>query len=670
MMYTAIQPPLCLFPSGEVTLRSFGSLRAEFFSRRRNRQRLRRKGQCGVFDVKGESRSVGSDREEKQIDVPIPVSMDSEKIVSECQFASRLRGKARTCLRFLYKELRLKRARALPSRIECGHLRSAIRSCFDELNEVEELSVKTCQKLEKSFCQWCENTVGLTKEIKWKEERFGDVKVDGDHLSQFAAQFGRNIEFGWNRGKYPYIPNGHACQGVTRREGGTWIPGEFSEDCEVQSVVSAGKPRIVTLFSERNNQILYPLHRSLYGTLKKKGWLLVGSPTDEKVASLNGGAYISVDYRSATDLIKSAYTRAAVEVLIDKGEGLNEDEVAALRVLGCLRIDGKQVTRGQPMGSLMSFPLLCLINKTVVDLAHNDLLIEGKLSAEEWRSHRCLINGDDLLIRDLSVPGLLQGIIDHGERVGLILNKEKTMVHAEKGEINSTLFVNGVQQKKINCGALFMGRDVEDVIGFADQSSISPEGFIYLVRRHKNLLAKSSNKIQSPLCFRKFNALVRCKEIRRALCSVPTSGTESTNPFPVVVKPINYDLSREEEIALIDTRVNRLRDAGYVPRKHIRPKVMEKCTVSLRVALKRRKPPPENILETLVQGWELKTKEKLRTEDSQVYIVPYEHVCDECASLSRINRFVCEIRELQRQAWLPVRANQVPGDDPPEGWTL
>jgi len=574
-------------------------------------------------------------------------------------------------LRFLNKELRLKRARALPSRIECGYLRSAIRSCFDDLNEVEELSVKTCQKLENSYCQFCESRIGPAEE-KWKKERFLDVEVDGDHLSKFATQLGRNVEQGWNRGKYPYIPNGHACLGVTRREGGTWIPGEFSEDCEVQTVISAGKPRIVTLFSERNNQLLHSLHRSLYGNLKRKGWLLVGSPTREQVSSLNGGAYISVDYRSATDMIKSAYTRAAVEVLIDKGEGLNEDEVRALRVLGRLRIDGKYVTRGQPMGSLMSFPLLCLINKTVVDLAHNDLLIEGKIDFKEWSRHRCLINGDDLLMRDLSPAGeLISRLVRHGTQVGLVVNEEKTMIHAEKGEINSTLFVNGVEQKKINCGALFMGRDVEDVIGFADRSTLSVDGFIYLVRRHKHLLARASIKIHNTLGYRKFNALVRDKEIRRALCSVPTSGTRSTNPFPVVAKPVGYDLTREEEIALIDARVNRLRNEGYIPGKVTRPVISEKSTVSLRKALKRDSPTPEDLtLQVLVRGWEFKTKEKIKEEDSPVYIALYEHVCDECASLSKISRFVCEIRELQRQSRLPSRANQVPGDDPPEGWTL
>lgn len=82
----------------------------------------------------------------------------------ECQFAHRLRRKARTCLKFLEKEFRLKRAHALPSRIQCGYLKSAVRSCFDHLDEVQELSVKTTQKLEKSYCPTC-----ISREVEPKE---------------------------------------------------------------------------------------------------------------------------------------------------------------------------------------------------------------------------------------------------------------------------------------------------------------------------------------------------------------------------------------------------------------------------------------------------------------------------------------------------------------------
>jgi hypothetical protein len=569
----------------------------------------------------------------------------------------------------LEAELGVKRAHALPSRIECGYLRSAIRSCFGYLTEVQELSVKTAQKLEKSFCPYCESSKVQDNIRKWKKERFESVQVDDDHLTLFAAQFGRNVELGWNRGKYPYIPNGHACLGVSRREGGTWVQGDFSTACSVASVVSAGKPRIVTLFSEKNNSLLHSLHRSLYSSLSRKGWLLVGDPTNEHVASLNGGEYISVDYRSATDNIKTAYTRAAIEVLINKGEGLTCDEVLALRCVGSLELDGARATRGQPMGSLMSFPLLCLINKTVVDLALNDLLIKDQIHFKEWSGHRCLINGDDLLLRDTSASGaLLPVLIANGEAVGLTVNIEKTMVDSEKGEINSTLFVNAVKQKKSNCGALFMSPDEGDVIGYSDRSTLTIDGFLHCVRRGRMLLYSQQKKIFGPLPCKRFRAIVRDPSIRSSITGSSVKITEAANPFPVVPKPVGYDLTREEEIALIDRRVNRLREEGYRPPRGDLPYTVQVSRTSLRRALKRDKPAGDTQLRVLVDGWELKQKEK-RMEDPLSEHVPFEHVCDECSGKGLAFRLICEIRELKRVAWLPARGCQVPGTDPSD-WAL
>jgi len=396
------------------------------------------------------------------------------------------------------------------------------------------------------------------------------------------------------------------------------------------------------------------LHHALYSNLRRKGWLLTGNPTNEQVASLNGGAYISVDYASATDNIKTAYVRAAIEVLIDKGEGLNEEELSALRVLGRLTFDGREATRGQPMGSMMSFPLLCLINKTVVDLALNDLLIEGEISAKEWLSHRCLINGDYLLLREVGPGGLLSRIKNHGTMVGLIVNESKTMIDDEKGEINSTLFVNAVRQKKINLSALFMGREVNDVIGFADQSSRSSESFLWLVRRAKSQLRDQEVKLQGPLPCGRFNALVRDKEIRESLCASAVR-EQCSNPFPVVALPVGYDLSREEEVDLTKMRVSRLRSEGYTPPCNRSVKVVRGPSVSLRKALKRKNTILERKLECLVEGWKEKQYKTLRTEATLVDMLPVEHVCDDCADRSAIDRMVCEIKVFKGTDGYPRR---------------
>lgn len=639
---------------------SLGCVSSSFLLNKRLRQR---KGGCFVASDVNSQSPPDSDTPDSQCP-PISSTADG------CSKVHSLRRKARTCVAFLEKELRLKRARALPSRIECGHLRSAIRSCFDHLDEIGSLSVKTTQKLEKSFCPWCRSAKVLPALEKWKEERFHDTYVDEDHLSYFATCFGRNVEQGWDRMKFPYVPNGNACLGVSRCEGGTWIPGEFSPDCEVMSVVSAGKPRVVTLYSERNSSLLHSLHHSLYSTIRRKGWLLVGDPTNELVASLNGGDFISVDYSSATDNVKIAYCRAAIEVLISKSESLDEEQAKALRVVSTLVIDGKPATRGQPMGSLISFPLLCLINKTVVDMALTDLMREGQISSKEWTSHRCLINGDDLLLRDSSAPGkLLPRIVAHGERVGLVLNVDKTMVDACKGEINSTLFINSIKQKKTNCAALFMAEECSDVIGYSHRSTATVEGFLFCVRRSRSLLEKQKVKLGSPITARRFNALLSDPLIRRSLSTQFSRRTEDTNPFPVVTKPAGYALTREEQIDAIQRKVVRLRSWGYVPCPHNPGPWIQKDSVSVRRALKRPKPRSEDVLAVLAAAWERKQKDLLTREDSLSEHVPFEHVCDRCAVLSLARRTVCEIRELKRVTWLPARVCQVPGTDP-SGWAL
>nr|UYL95455.1 MAG: RNA-dependent RNA polymerase [Chuzhou Botou tick virus 1] len=583
-----------------------------------------------------------------------------------CLFEHRLRRKARHCIRFIEAELGVKRAYALPSRISCGHLRSAIRSCFaPDLGVGFELSIKTAQKLEKSYCPACKE--GLMIVEKYKEERFRDAEVDGDHLSRFAAQLGRNVEFGWNRGTWPYIPNGHASLGASRCEGGTWVAGEYSRECQPQGVVTSGKPRIVTLHSEYNTSVLYPLHKALYGRLKRKGWLLVGSPTNELVSSLNGGGdYVSVDYKSATDNIKTAYSRAAVEELINKGEELNDEQRLCLRAVADLTIDGKEVQVGQPMGSMMSFPLLCLINKTIVDLSLNDLLIEGEISFKEWTSHRCLINGDDLLYRDFKeLPGkIMTRLLHHGHQAGLIVNEEKTMVSSEEGEINSTLFRNGTKEKKVNLSALFMGEDVNDVVGFADESTITADGFRKVVLANLTRLRKQECKVFGRLPLAKWKVLRDDHRIRPALLTRFRRESDQTNLFPVVTMPDGYDLSREEEAALIDSRVKRLRAEN---RKKISAKAAvmpEEPFPSLRKVFQRRSPPIKPVLQVLADGWKEK-RFKLLREESPVGMDLVTHFCGDCVYASKIAQIVCQIRDHKGKG--EKRDSPVEDEDPVPG---
>lgn len=566
-----------------------------------------------------------------------------------CSRRRMLVKKARSVVVFLSKELQIKPERVLPPEIECGTLRHIVRSIFPSgLSNQAELSFKSVQKLEHSVCKWCEERLQLRLDV-WKQGCFEQVEVDSDHLHIFKKALRSNVPLGWNKKKYPYIPNGHASLHAKRREGGNWNADSFEDWCRPEVVISSGKPRVVTLFSEFNTRVLTPLHKSLYSHLRKRGWLLVGNPTDELVSSLNGFDYVSFDYRSATDRIKNAYVKAAVEVIIEQGEGLTDDEVRCLRVLANLRIepDGDVATRGQPMGSVMSFPLLCLINKTVVDLSLNDLLETGKIQFDEWTGHRCLINGDDLLAREPRNESLLRPLIrKHGCKIGLEVNEEKTMVSKHEGEINSTLFVDGSVQRKVNAGALFMRPDVSDVLGFAAEATLSPAGFRRVVRANAHVLAKQEIKVHGYLPDPLREVCLKDAKIRRALSSVPLSRREPPrNLFNVETRPLGYDLDRSEEVRIVNERVSQLRsmtDCWRTERKQFRTKVAigQRSPAS---ALRYKKPAREEdtILSVLARAWERKLKESLREEEC-TYIT-FDHVFVE--DISRVESLSNEIKK-------------------------
>jgi len=416
----------------------------------------------------------------------------------QCTRSSVLRRKCKKIVKLLQADQSLKPHQGVPSRITCGSLRASLRSMYPrELPIVHELSIKTAAKAEVQPCRHCE-VLQVGKVDSWKEARLQPQEVVQSELGEFALAFTRNVPVGWNKRKMAYVPNGHATLDNTRREGGNWVPGSFTKDFRTELVYSAGKPRVVTLYSEYNVSVLTPLHNSLYSFLKGRNWLLVGSPTSERLRYLfsgnRGTKWLSFDYESATDNIKTAYVQRAVEELILKGDGLTDVELSCLRSLGDVSLEGKVAESGQPMGSPMSFPLLCLINKACVDMALTDLLKDGKISFKEWTSHRCLINGDDLLTTSTSEGCFVTALSLRGTQVGLRVNREKTMQSDEYGEINSTVFSHCVEQKKTNVSALWMRERVEDVLGYAREATCRPTGFKRVVKENVSRLARQKNK--------------------------------------------------------------------------------------------------------------------------------------------------------------------------------
>jgi len=491
---------------------------------------------------------------------PYTVLEDQDDVV--CSLSRSLGGKAKQLVGW-FAGFGLTKIQDPPASIQCGGLRSAVRQCFSDVDLIWELSFKTITKIERSCCKSCLPRFEEKLDI-WKTARIRPQPVDDEHLKLFRKAFARNVDQGWDARRRPFIPNGNATLNSTRRDGGNWNEESLSENFRTELVFASGKPRIVTLYSSKNTEVLIPLHHSLYAMLKKKGWLLVGEPTNKHIQKLNGAELLSFDYSSATDNIKTDYVRSAIDVLISRADVMSDEELECLRILGNLSIDGVVCGSGQPMGSAMSFPLLCLINKTVVDMSMDRLLIGKEISFLEWSKHSCLINGDDLLIREVRKNTNLRGLIaEEGNKVGLVVNFEKTMSSDTECEINSTLFSNGNRVRKFNASAVWMDPGVEDVLGFAAQSSHDVKTFRKLVRWNANILAKSSDKHLSEIPAHLQVVCRKDKKIRRAITSLPRDNRPKLRGvIRMEARPHGYYLEASEESCSMREEIKRCREMG------------------------------------------------------------------------------------------------------------
>lgn len=565
----------------------------------------------------------------------------------DCLNSGRLRGKANTLVRW-FKNQGIPVTGDLPARVRCGELRQSVRRCFSEVSPLQELSFKTVQKLEKHICDNCAPVLN-GKLDEWTRARLRPVDVDQSHLERFTQAFARNVPQDWDDERRPFIPNGNATLMNKRKERGNWNLERMSEECRVELVWSGGKPRVVTMYSSENTRVLAPLHYSLHSHISRMGWLLVGPPTDRDVAKLNGADFLSFDYSSATDNIKVRYVQAAVEVLKRKAKHLTEEECAALDILCHLKLKGGYAHTGQPMGSVMSFPLLCLINKTTVDLSMDRLLGSRSISFPEWSSHRCLINGDDLLLREPR-PGIgMRDIMtEEGSHIGLVINLEKSMSDPSIGEINSTLFDNCVRQKKFNAAAIWMESGVNDVLGYAWESSDNLKTFRKLVRGNAHILAKQEEKNLHMLPWAAQAVCRKDMKIRRALTSAPAEKRPVVGGvFQMADKPDGYSLTRDEENRIISEEVDRLRPYALSMKKPVKFRTVPVANShSFRSLL--RAPvgvSREVTLSCLAKGYIKKIKESLVSSDPvapDLYELPPHDV-------SRVNILIDYMRAHKRE---------------------
>lgn len=338
------------------------------------------------------------------------------------------------------------------------------------------------------------------------------ASVDPLFLQHLTCEVQKALPHGWDRG-YNWEVNSltlpvSACLEAGRAAGGVRTaplmdstirkakgldPAVFSRRCRVQAVRDGPKWRVVTVNSA-DAVVLRPLHHLLYNRLSRQPWLLRGEPTlshFRAFGAVDGEVFVSGDYEAATDNIPlEVYTTMLSAARATSTTIPQTVWDAAFRDSSKIFVNrqGKEVgcqKRGQLMGSLLSFPFLCLLN----------------YAAFKWAVPRDVpvkINGDDIVWR---------GTAEECDRwfrtvqsCGLVLSQGKTLVHPRYFTLNSCLFrgrSRGASAEPfVRSAALFTKPDtVEALVGQlgalvkgAPGSFCKQEAMVWFLKRHRALL--------------------------------------------------------------------------------------------------------------------------------------------------------------------------------------
>lgn len=202
----------------------------------------------------------------------------------------------------------------------------------------------------------------------------------------------------------------------------------LKNETRISTVQTGGKARIVSVFSYERS-FLGPLHKIIYGHLSKKQWLLRGEAVPCRFSDFTrrrGEVFVSGDYESASDNLNIHLSEYIISCLSSSSTVVPDSVWGEARKALRARFRGGGVqARGQLMGSLLSFPLLCITNY---------------LAARFFLRRRVplRINGDDIVFR--STLAEYHRWAEGVGSWGLTLSQGKTLVSKTVFSLNSAFF--------------------------------------------------------------------------------------------------------------------------------------------------------------------------------------------------------------------------------------
>jgi hypothetical protein len=223
---------------------------------------------------------------------------------------------------------------------------------------------------------------------------------------------------------------------------------------KVSPVLEPLKVRLVTKGVAANYYYSKSLQKSMWSFLKKKfPFIPIGTPlsTDliyqllDKSSAVEDkynccfNEFVSGDYSSATDRISIRHTKYVFEEVLKYVSESDRDLYRSVLYEQDIYypdniVDSFLQKNGQLMGSILSFPVLCVINLITYWLSL-ERLVGHPVS---FNSLPVLINGDDILFR--SNPCLSSIWERYTKKVGLVLSVGKNYIHKSNFTMNSQLF--------------------------------------------------------------------------------------------------------------------------------------------------------------------------------------------------------------------------------------
>jgi hypothetical protein len=217
--------------------------------------------------------------------------------------------------------------------------------------------------------------------------------------------------------------------------------------CTIQAVLEPMKVRVISKGEALPYYTMKPLQKVLHSAMRKMDcFRLIGrplSPCDffdlvEKAAT--PWKWFSIDYSAATDGLSWKYSGRILKYLI--ADLPESQQRLALSVLGPHSLHypngSSKVFRGvqrngQLMGSILSFPILCLANVGVYLDVMRDVQFDW---TDREKLRHVLVNGDDMVYAGPELKWKVHATVS--EQVGLKMSVGKAYIHNEYLNVNST----------------------------------------------------------------------------------------------------------------------------------------------------------------------------------------------------------------------------------------